>query len=155
MMMNKIYPTTEEINNAWDILRKATNNVELSFYIFKEEDLLVIAELIRHMDNFNNKNNEVIANEIIDFFNALPKIDYGEGNPNNGGPVFNRIVLRGDDTITIFANGFSNDFEKHDWNMVNHLVDETGVRWEADEHSLTHKELNWGLEEYSIRFWWD
>mgnify|MGYP006323996427 FL=1 len=39
--------------------------------------------------------------------------------------------------------------------MVNHLVDETGVRWEADEHSLAHKELNWGLEEYSIRFWWD
>ena len=155
MMMNKTYPTTEEINNAWDILRKATNNVELSFYIFKEEDLLVIAELIRHMANFNNKNNEVIANEIIDFFNALPKIDYGEGNPNNGGPVFNRIVLHGDDTITIFANGFSNDFEKHDWDMVNHLVDETGVRWEADEHSLAHKELNWGLEEYSIRFWWD
>lgn len=155
MMMNKIYPTTEEINNAWDILRKSTNNVELSFYIFKEEDLLVVAELIKHMDNFNNKNNDVIANEIVDFFNALPKIDYGEGNPNNGGPVFNRIVLHGDDTITIFANGFSNDFEKHDWNMVNHLVDETGVRWEADEHSLTHKELNWGLEEYSIRFWWD
>ena len=155
MMMNKIYPTTEEINNAWDTLRKSTNNVELSFYIFKEEDLLVVAELIRHMDNFNNKNNDVIANEIIDFFNALPKIDYGEGNPNNGGPVFNRIVLHGDDTITIFANGFSNDFEKHDWDMVNHLVDETGVRWEADEHSLAHKELNWGLEEYSIRFWWD
>ena len=129
--------------------------MELSFYIFKEEDLLVIAELIRHMDNFNNKNKEVIANEIIDFFNALPKIDYGEGNPNNGRPVFNRIVLRGDDTVTIFANGFSDNFEKYDWNMVNHLVDETGARWEADEHSLTHKELNWGLEEYSIRFWWD
>ena len=136
MMMNKTYPTTEEINNAWDILRKATNTVELSFYIFKEEDLLVVAELIRHMDNFNNKNNDVIANEIVDFFNALPKIDYGEGNPNNGGPVFNRIVLRGDDTVTIFANGFSNDFEKYDCNMVNLLVDETCIRWESDVHSL-------------------
>ena len=107
------------------------------------------------MDNFNNKNNSIIADGINEFFHALPKVDYGEGNPNNGGPVFNRIVLRGDDTITIFANGFSNDFEKYDWNVVNHLVDETGVRWEADEYSLAHKELNWGLEEYSIRFWWD
>ena len=26
MMMNKTYPITEEINNAWDVLNKATNN---------------------------------------------------------------------------------------------------------------------------------
>ena len=42
MMMNKTYPITEEINNAWDVLNKATHNIELSFYIFKEEDLSVV-----------------------------------------------------------------------------------------------------------------
>ena len=116
---------------------------------------MVVAELIRHMANFNNKNNDVIANEIIDFFNALPKIDYGEGNPNNGTPLFNRIILRGDDTITLFANGFSVDLEKYDWDKISDMVYETGIKWEADEHTLLHEKLNWGLEQYSIRFWWD
>ena len=155
MMMNRTYPITEEINNAWDVLNKATHNIELSFYIFKEEDLSVVTELIRHMDNFNNKNNSIIADGINEFFHALPKVDYGEGNPNNGTPLFNRIILRGDDTITLFANGFSVDLEKYDWDKISDMVYETGIKWEADEHTLLHEKLNWGLEQYSIRFWWD
>ena len=60
-MMN--YPTTEEINNAWEVLNKV-GRLEVTFNVALEKGALDNAiNLIRGMGNFNNKDNMKIAKD--------------------------------------------------------------------------------------------
>jgi hypothetical protein len=154
-------PSHEEINNAWELLSLA-GKVELTFDILKDtedEQLEQIASLIRSMDSFNKKDNATIAGQFKDFFKSLPRANYGENNPNNGNALFDKIILRGDDTIILKTRGFQKYFEQYDWIDLTKWIKKVGEEfWSADECSLNNNKLIGGLEEYEeyiIRFWWD
>ena len=149
-MMN--YPTTEEINNAWEVLNKV-GRLEVTFNVALEKGALDNAiNLIRGMGNFNNKDNMKIAKDFLKFFNQLPVNDYGDRSIHKDVPAFGRVILRGDDTIMLIANG---KWCSCDWNEVEKLVKKYGKKWCADEMTIRHEELEWGFEEHVIRFWWD
>ena len=153
-------PTQEEINNAWGILSltgKTEITFELGFYGQSEDEQLdKISSLIRSMNSFNNKCNVTIAGQFKDFFKSLPRVQYGEGNPNNGNALFDKIILRGDDTIIFRANGFNKNFEQYDWVDITRWIEKVGEEfWKADESRLLYRDCGGGFSEYTIRFWWD
>lgn len=151
-------PSQEEINNAWELL-SLVGRTELTFTIYNqeqlEEELNKILSLICSMPDFNSKDSSVVASGFKNFFKLLPSAYYNANNPNNGNPLFDRIILRGDDTITLKANGFKKHFEKYDWEQITRLVEKYGEQWKADESRLSYQELDNGFAEYTIRFWWD
>lgn len=150
-------PTTEEINNAWAILSRA-GMPEMTFQVIEHEfgeKIGAISSLIRSMGSFNEKNGERVGAGFGAFFDALPRIYYNEGNPNNGRPLFEAVTLHGDDYILLSAHGFKDNMDTYDWAAVRDLVNETGYGWKADVHELIIEELDYGMVEYTIKFWWD
>ena len=153
------YPTHEEINRAYEILAKAAH-MQLEFHVYRdheEEKLNEICSLIRSMGSFNAKDAHVVSTQFKNFFKALPRAIYGEGNPNNGNPLFDSVILRGDDYIVHETRGFERYVEQHDWEAVRELVNEFGHRWHADVHEVIREKYDegYGLVAHTIKFWWD
>ena len=165
--MNKHIPTQDEINAAWEILSKV-GRPEITFQIYggygnskgseESEKLDKIASLIRSMGNFNEKDGKKIAFGFKAFFKSLPRINYGEGNPNNGNPLFDEVILHSDDYIVLQARGFEKNMSQYNWDAVKELIRETGIRWKADVAELLvekPEESRYDLVTYTIKFWWD
>ena len=126
------------------------------------------AETILSLPSFNNRDNVLIVfgNEYENtgfesFYRALPTIDYGEGNPNNGNAMFN-IELPDDATIILQASQF--DFHdngcKFDKEGLLKLAERYGKVWKADEISVDIETIDGVFGKGNgykavIRFWWD
>lgn len=150
-------PSQEEINNAWELLSKVARP-ELTFGIYRnseDKQLDDISSLICSMGSFNSKNGNIIAKDFKAFFKALPRVYYQEGNPNNGNALFDKVIFNGDDYIVLQANSLEEYMSQYDWDVVRRLVENFGELWKADVAELSKEELNYGMVEYTIKFWWD
>ena len=158
-------PTQDEINAAWEILSKVSMP-EVTFHIYREcgsfndvnSKVDRIASLIRSMGSFNEKDGNKVGFDFKTFFNSLPRVYYGEGNPNNGNPLFDEVILHGDDYILLQARGFEKNMSQYNWDAVRTLVEETGKRWKADVAELLVEKPEgsaYDLVTYTIKFWWD
>ena len=165
--MNKHMPTQDELNHAWEILSKVgmpeiTIHIQGGYGKFRDseedEGIDKVANLIRSMGNFNEKDGNKIGSGFKAFFKALPRINYGEGNPNNGNPLFDSVILHGDDYIVLQASGFEKNMKQYNWDAVEKLVEETSSLWKADVAELLVEKpegSRYDLTTYTIKFWWD
>ena len=160
-------PSQDEINAAWELLSKVSR-LEATFHIYggygafrgsdEDEKVDQVASLIRSMGGFNEKDGNKVGNGFKAFFKSLPRVYYGEGNPNNGNPLFDEVILHGDDYIFLQARGFEKNMSQCNWDAVRELVKETGKRWKADVADILVEKPEgsvYDLVTYTIKFWWD
>lgn len=74
-----------EMEKAYKTLAKHCK-LTLSFGLMHKENYGDIKAIIENMEDFNDKENKVVARNIELLCKALPKVYYNEGNPNNGKP---------------------------------------------------------------------
>jgi hypothetical protein len=141
----------EKAAAAWRTLHEL-DFVRFEVRISNTESLNMVNEIIRHMDDFNDKDNKRIADTFKDFYESLPRRYFNEGNPNNGCPLFDTISLIGDSTIILKAN--VRDLSHIDISDISSLTDRYGEAVMADEHDVSCYPSDYGYS-IEIRFWWD
>lgn len=154
--------TKEQLQNlyeSYETLRKAGINQNLEFQIIGKKDfggyekMEMIKYLIRHMPDFNNKINDLVAENLEQLFLQLPREYYNEGNPNNDNFKFSNIILKNDDTI-LLKTYFSEEITKEEEEYIYSLIKNFAKKTNADEYSLK-SEPGYKGNYYTIRLWWD
>jgi hypothetical protein len=144
----------EELIKSYKNLDKIAK-VTLEFNVLKgNEELNQIKYLLENTEGFNGKDNQKIADTFTGFVKSLPEVYYGEGNPNNGNYLFNKIRLMGDDTIELKAFTSKNEIDAVS-ERLKKLVNEYGKLIDADEYSIKTTNSLGDYYETVIRFWWD
>jgi hypothetical protein len=147
----------EEFKKAMETLQKMGLYVTLETHIhtnkfcnhFKEE-MEQVENIIRTQQNFNAKDNDLIADTITEFMESLKMFS------KNGSDLFDKIVLENDDTI--YIKGYvltENKLTNKELKKLTKMVDDYGEDIIADEHTLEVDEKSYGLVYYTIRLWWD
>jgi hypothetical protein len=109
-------------------------------------------DIIYATPSFNERNSEVIGHTFLEFYNSLPRLYLGEGNPNNGAYLFQEIRLIGDDTIELETYHTISDELLQE---IAALVNSYGRKINADEHRVYKNKVTDTFGYTIIRFWWD
>ena len=157
----------ESVNNLVKSYKELSKvaKVSLEFQFIRDDDFVwgternrtlerqaQLVNIIRNTPSFNERDSEEIANTFIDFYNSLPRLYLGEGNPNNGSYLFQGILLIGDDTIELNTYHSVNE---ETLNEIEKLVNEYGRSINADEHRVIVERFSDTFAYTRIRFWWD
>jgi len=152
MINGEEFKKIEEMKQAYKTLAKHCR-LTLSFGLMHKEDYEDIKAIIENMEDFNDKENKVVARNIELLCKALPKVYYNEGNPNNGKPYFDTLEIVGDDLIVLRGRG--SGISEEDLEYAQKIVDRFGKDTKADEHKLYLERESLGVKYYIIRLWWD
>jgi hypothetical protein len=147
---------TKKLIDSYKTLRKF-GCVKLEFNAY-DGDIYNLLALIRNLESWNNFDGYVVANRIEKLFEELPKRNYGENNPNNGKPQFDKIEIIGDSEIIFKAFRLS-PFEENTKKEIKRMVNTYGGQMKADEIEFLEEPIEIGEKTksytYYIRFWWD
>lgn len=145
-----------DLTNAWKVL-ESFGKPQMTFSLYKEDETKTnnILGLIRSMQNFNNKDNELVASKLQSLINMLPTHYYNEGNRNNGSYIFNQITLKGDDTIILRGVGLVKEDYQDNLEKVKRVVNLIGKDMLADEYTVKSEQYGYNMHETVIRLWWD
>lgn len=119
-----------------------TNNIDLA------------KAIIRSFSQWNDYNPDTVAMTLQMIYEALPKIYYNEGNPNNGNYIFEIITIHSGSLITL-APSLGYNLTDEDRESVNEIIHRYGRLMKADEISLEEQHNDYMSDSLQIRFWWD
>lgn len=152
---NEVKEMKKLINSYKNLMKFGEPSLEFNVY---DGDIKEVLTLLESLESWNNFDGITVAKNLKILFEMLPKLKLQEGNPNNGKPEFDKIIIEGDETVILKAFRLK-PFEENIKNQIEIMINEIGRKMKADEISLIEEPHNFGgivgSYSYYIRFWWD
>lgn len=174
--MNKTERKAAKIAEALETLQELTHcRVSLTMNkseLNKDSDyhkcqIDTLESIILSQPDFNGKDSRKIVFGFLafrDFYAALPRCNFGKGNPNTGSALFS-VEIPDDATIILRASQtiFKSDKDEKVWFNQKQLEKHAkiyGEAWNADEISVDvtkrqSSDFDATFYDCVIRFWWD